>query len=522
MAMRAGMGDNGRMTDILLATLNARYSHASLGLRCLRANLGALHARSAIKEFVIGQKTEEIAEAILAENPVILGLGVYIWNCEESLKLVLMLKAVNPGMIIVLGGPEVSYETGEQAICAAADYTITGWGDISFAQLCAQILAGQAPEAKTIPGIQAKLPEMASPYAEYTEEDIRQRHLYVEASRGCPFKCEFCLSALDKTAWPFPLEAFLADLEMLWQKGARQFKFVDRTFNLKIETSLKIMDFFLDKIAENPDDMPFAHFELIPDHLPEKLKEAIVRFPEGTLQFEIGIQTFNIDVQQRISRKQKNELARENILWLGEHSGAHLHVDLIAGLPGETVESFAEGFNRLVALNPHEIQFGILKRLRGAPIARHTADFQLRFNPAPPYNILSTSCISFPEMQQLSRFSRYWDMLANSGRYALTMQLILADTPFWNFHRLSAWLYAKTRQTHAIAHERMVHLVHEYLIAERHLDPPAVNDALIKDYRGTGGRSRLRFEDEKALLPLPKPQKTKTHTPDRQARHLQA
>ncbi len=335
MAMRAGMGDNGGMNDILLATLNARYSHASLGLRCLRANLGALHGRSAIKEFVIGQKTEEVAEAILAENPRILGLGVYIWNCEESLKLVLMLKAVNPGLIIVLGGPEVSYETGEQAICAAADYTITGWGDVSFAQLCAQIFAGQAPEAKTIPGIQAKLPDLVSPYSEYTEEDIRQRHLYVEASRGCPFKCEFCLSALDKTAWPFPLEAFLSDLEMLWQKGARQFKFVDRTFNLKIETSLKIMDFFLGKIAENPDDPPFAHFELIPDHLPEKLKDAILRFPAGTLQFEIGIQTFNLDVQARISRKQKNQLARDNILWLAEHSGAHLHVDLIAGLPGE-------------------------------------------------------------------------------------------------------------------------------------------------------------------------------------------
>jgi hypothetical protein len=102
------------------------------------------------------------------------------------------------------------------------------------------------------------------------------------------------------------------------------------------------------------------------------------------------------------------------------------------------------------------------------------------------------------------------------------MQLILSDSPFWNFHRLSVWLYSRTRQTHAIAHERMVHLVHEYLIAERHLDPLAVNDALITDYRGTGGRSRLRFEDEKVLLPLPKPQKTKTHTPDRQARHLQA
>ena len=519
--MIASIGDNDGMSEILLATLNARYSHASLGLRYLRANLGALRERSAIREFVIGQKTEEIAEALLAEQPAILGLGVYIWNCEESLKLVLMLKAVRPDLVIVLGGPEVSYETGGQAICAAADYTITGWGDISFAQLCAQILAGRAPEAKIIPGIQAKLDDIAPPYAEYTEEDIRQRHLYVEASRGCPFKCEFCLSALDKTAWPFALERFLADLEMLWRKGARQFKFVDRTFNLKIETSLRIMDFFLGKIAENPADPPFAHFELIPDHLPEKLKEAIRKFPAGTLQFEIGIQTFNVDVQARISRKQKNELARENILWLAEHSGAHLHVDLIAGLPGETVQSFGEGFNRLVALKPHEIQFGILKRLRGAPIARHTADFALRFNPAPPYNILSTDCIDFAEMQKLSRFSRYWDILANSGRHTRALPMILGDSAFDGFYRLSEWLYAKTRQTHAIAHERMVHLLYDYLL-ETGLAETDVAAVLIADYRATGGRSRLRFESANAELPLPKPAKAKKHTPERQARHLQA
>lgn len=509
------------MPDILLATLNARYSHASLGLRYLRANLGALRECSAIREFVIGQKTEEIAEAILAAQPKILGLGVYIWNCEESLKLVLMLKAVQPDLIIILGGPEVSYECNEQAICAAADYTITGWGDISFAQLCAQILAGEAPEGRIIPGIQAKLEDIVPPYEEYTEEDIRQRHLYVEASRGCPFKCEFCLSALDKTAWPFALDKFLADLEMLWQKGARQFKFVDRTFNLKIETSLRIMDFFLDKISENPDDPPFAHFELIPDHLPEKLKESIKRFPAGTLQFEIGIQTFNLDVQARISRKQKNELARENILWLAEHSGAHLHVDLIAGLPGEDISSFAEGFDKLVALKPHEVQFGILKRLRGAPIARHSAEFKLRFNPAPPYNILATDCIDFAGMQELSRFSRYWDMLANSGRYTRSMELVLGATPFNNFNTLSRWLYAKTRQTHAIAHERMVHLVHEHLIDARGLVESEVSEALIADYRGTGGRSRLRFESADAELPLPKPAKAKRHTPERQIRHLQ-
>ena len=139
------------MPDILLSTLNARYSHASLGLRCLRANLGSLHKQSAIKEFVIGQKTEEIAEAILNESPKILGLGVYIWNCEESLKLVLMLKAIRPDLIIILGGPEVSYESAEQQICQVADFTICGWGDVSFAQLCAEIFAEQAPATKIIP-----------------------------------------------------------------------------------------------------------------------------------------------------------------------------------------------------------------------------------------------------------------------------------------------------------------------------------------------------------------------------------
>ncbi len=510
------------MPDILLSTLNARYSHASLGLRCLRANLGALRQRSAIREFVIGPKTEELAEAILAENPRILGLGVYIWNCEESLKLVLMLKALRPELVIVLGGPEVSYETGEQAICAAADYTITGWGDVSFGQLCAQILAGEAPEGRIIPGVQAKLEDLASPYGEYTEEDIRQRHLYVEASRGCPFKCEFCLSALDKTAWPFPLEAFLADLEMLWQKGARQFKFVDRTFNLKVDTSLRIMDFFLGKIADNPDDPPFAHFELVPDHLPEKLKEAILRFPEGTLQFEIGIQTFNPEVQALISRRQKNEVARDNILWLGEHSGAHLHVDLIAGLPGEDIDSFADGFDRLVALKPHEIQFGILKRLRGAPIARHTADFGLRFNPAPPYNILATDRIGFGQMQELARFSRYWDIVANSGRFPRGLALLLGESPFRRFRAFSHWLYARTGQTHALAHERLVHLLHEYLIAGLGLAEAEVSAALVADYRGTGGRSRLRFEDGDAELPPPRPARRKGHTPERQSRHLRA
>jgi radical SAM superfamily enzyme YgiQ (UPF0313 family) len=508
------------MTDIVLATLNSRYAHASLGLRCLRANLGELHERSCIREFVIGQKTEEVLEQILAESPRIIGLGVYIWNVEETTRLVAQIKVVAPEVCVVLGGPEVSEASDPGRICALADHVITGWGDVSFAKVCAQVLAGTAPTARFIAGEQPPLEAVAMPYGEYSDEDVARRNIYVEASRGCPFKCEFCLSARDKTAWPFPLDAFLAQMERLWQRGVRRFKFLDRTFNLKIDASLAILDFFLGKLDADPADPPFVHFELIPDHLPERLKAAIARFPEGSLQFEIGIQTFDPVVQARISRRQKNDVAEANIRWLHEHSHAHLHVDLIAGLPGEDIDTFAAGFDRLVAMGPHEIQFGILKRLRGAPIVRHVEAFGLRFNPEPPYNILATDAIDFATMQRLSRFSRYWDIVANSGRYPQTSMLILGASPFANFLALSDWLYAKTRQTHALAHERLVHLLHEHLIGVRMLDASAVDAALLSDYRNAGGRSRLNFESADSTLPAPRPQKAAGATPSRQARHL--
>ena len=516
----AASGDNAAMTDIVLATLNSRYAHASLGLRCLRANLGELRERSCIREFVIGQKTEEILEQILAESPRIVGIGVYIWNVEETTRLVAQLKVVAPEVCVVLGGPEVSEASDPGRICALADHVITGWGDVSFAKLCVRVLAGAAPAARFIAGEQPPLESIVMPYGEYSDEDVARRHIYVEASRGCPFKCEFCLSARDLTAWPFPLDPFLAQMERLWQRGVRRFKFLDRTFNLKIDASLAILGFFLAKLDADPADPPFVHFELIPDHLPERLKTAIARFPEGSLQFEIGIQTFDPAVQARISRRQKNDVAEANIRWLHEHSHAHLHVDLIAGLPGEDIDTFAAGFDRLVAMGPHEIQFGILKRLRGAPIARHVEAFGLRFNPEPPYNILATDAIDFASMQRLSRFSRYWDIVANSGRYPQTAALILGESPFAHFLALSDWLYAKTRQTHALAHERMVHLLHEHLVEVRGLEKSAVDAALLADYRAAGGRTRLDFEAADSLLPAPRPRKALGATPSRQARHL--
>jgi radical SAM superfamily enzyme YgiQ (UPF0313 family) len=499
---------------ILLATLNARYAHASLGLRYLLANMGELQSATALQEFVIGTRTSEIVEKCLAHKPRIIGFGVYIWNVEETAKAVAMLKRVAPEIVIVVGGPEVSYESSEQAIVQMADYVITGWGDVSFPQLCRQILRGPKPLMKIHAGLQPPLDEIRLPYSLYSDEDIAHRTLYVEASRGCPFKCEFCLSSLDKTAWPFDLDAFLAQLDALHKRGARLFKFVDRTFNLNIKSSLRIMRFFLDKLAADPNDPVYAHFEVVPDHLPDALKEAIAEFPPGTLQFEIGIQTFNPEVQALISRKQNNEKAADNIRWLVEHSNAHMHVDLIAGLPGEDLTSFARGFDRLVALRPHEIQFGILKRLRGTPIIRHTEAYGLVFDPHPPYAILATDRIDFSTMQRLVRFSRYWDMIANSGRFAHTLPHILAQSPFENFMTLSDWLYAKTDATHRIALDRLATLVAQWLTT-RGWDAQEASNLLDSDYAGKAHKAHI----QKAATSN---KKTEGAAPQRQARHLAA
>ena len=473
------------MPEIVLATLNARYIHASFGLRCLRANLGELRARSALAEFTVQTPPAGVAAAILALHPRVVGLGVYIWNVRPTTELVARLRQLRPDLTIVLGGPEVSYEWEEQEIVRRADHVITGEADLVFADVCRRILAGgAAPLPRMIHAPPPDLAAVALPYDEYTDEDIAQRLIYVEASRGCPFACEFCLSSLDIPVRAFPPGPFLAALDGLLARGVRHFKFVDRTFNHDLALGRRVLEFFLGRLVPGL----FLHFELVPDRLPPELRALIARFPPGTLQFEIGVQTFDPAVAAAIRRRQDYARLEDNFRFLRAGTGAHLHADLIAGLPGETLAGFAAGFDRLVALRPQEIQVGLLKRLRGTSIGRHDAEWGMRYAAEPPYEIRENRLIDAAAMQRLRRFARTWDLVGNSGRFVETTPFFWSGgvSPFGEFMRFSDWWQAREGRQHGIPLPHLVEAVFLWLTRERGLPAAGVAAALARDAQRAG------------------------------------
>lgn len=506
------------MQPLLLSTLNAKYVHASFGLRCLAANMGDLAPRTRIAEFDINQRPLEIVEALLALAPALIGLGVYVWNARQTLEVVRLLKRIAPEIPIILGGPEVSHESADQEICALADVVICGEADLAFAEVCRALLAGQQPPHRVC-AEPPDLAALASPYELYGPEDLAHRVLYVEASRGCPFQCAFCLSSLSPAVRQFPLERFLGEMESLLSRGARQFKFVDRTFNLHLPTSLAILDFFRQHLQPGL----FLHFEIVPDRLPQPLLDALAAFPPGTLQLEAGVQTFNPEVAERIHRRQDYALLEENLRTLRAHTAAHLHADLIAGLPGESLASFGKGFDHLLLLRPHEIQVGILKRLRGAPIAAHTDAWGMVYAPDAPYELLRNRDLDFSTMQRVRRFAKYWEHLANSGNYLETIARLWEEgrSPFHAFLAFSDWAYQRLRRTDSISLNTWAETLFTYLTGPCSQEPGAVRATLEGDFTRAGRTERPAFLRQDGASPSNAPATTAT-APKRQRRHLQA
>jgi hypothetical protein len=310
----------------------------------------------------------------------------------------------------------------------------------------------------------------------------------------------------------------LDQFRQLMERGAKRWKFVDRTFNLNAGVSRAILEFLLERYEPGS----FFHFEMVPDRLPEILREVLPRFPRGSLQFEIGVQTFNENTGALIRRRQNVERLEDTFRFLRKETGVHIHADLIAGLPGETLESFAAGFDRLVALGPHEIQVGILKRLRGTPIGRHDAEWQMIYSPNPPYELLRNKLIDFTGMQTLRRVARFWDLVSNSGNFVESTPLIWSggSSAFYGFLDFARWLHRSVGRTDSIALVRLMELLFQYLTGQINLDASLVAATLWRDYQRGGRYDKPLFLRE-FLADAPAPARSGARTmglPRRQQR----
>lgn len=475
------------MSDIVLSTLNAKYIHPAFGLRCLLANLGGLAGRAALAEFDIKTSPAAAAESILAREPRIVGLGFHIWNTRACAELAVILKQRRPGLVIVTGGPEIG--AGNEVLFhpPAADYAIAGEADLAFADICRRILAGERPAGRDIPAPPPDLARLGLPYELYSADDLAHRLTYVETSRGCPYECEYCVSSGPAPLRQISLERILPELEKLIARGACQLKFVDRTFNTDIPRAVAILEFLLERLR--PD--LFLHFEMVPERFPPDLRRIAARFPAGSVQFEIGIQTLNPDVAHRIRRPVNPGRIADNLLFLRRETGVRIHADLIAGLPGESLPSFRDGFDRLAAWAPHEIQVGILKRLPGTPIARHDAEWAMVYHDDPPYEILENGLIDRRTMDRLKSFARFWELVVNRGRFPSAAPLIWNDTPsvFDSFLQWTDWALERFGRDHSLPLSALAEALADYLHRVRKMDRERASALVADDYRA-GGRRR--------------------------------
>ena len=473
---------------IVLTAINARHSHTALGIRCLKANLGARRGDAALLEFTLQHSPPEMAEQILSLNPSLVGLGVYIWNVRPAADLFHILKGVRPDITLVAGGPEVSHEPESWPGFDAADIIIQGEAEQAFAECADAVLGGRKTGGKIVQAQAPPLESLASPYALYTEEDIAHRLVYVEASRGCPFHCAFCLSSLDKQVREFPSSFFFAEMEHLLSRGVRQFKFLDRTFNLRGARVHEILSFFLERWRPEMR----LHFEIVPELVNDDLLAAFARFPEGGLHLEAGVQSLSPETLRRIGRTGGPGQTLRALARLRTETGALIHADLIAGLPGEDLDSFAAGFDRLMALQPHELQLGILKRLRGAPVAGPEFSGILTFNPAPPYEILRSDAMDFETLQRVKRTARFVDLYHNSGQFPESLPLMWrnGESPFKRLGTLGEKVWRATGKTHELSLATLACHLHAHLLGCGVPEMEA-NEAIIRDFHRKPGRKNI-------------------------------
>lgn len=414
----------------VITTLNAKYIHTSLALRWLYVS-NKDRCDIQFREYTIKEKLETIAADLLSTGCDVVGLSVYIWNVSRMGTLISLLKQQKPDLIIVVGGPEVTYEPEHFLKVWDIDYVISGEGEFVLGELIESIEKGEKPR---IPGVSSQeyisrsvikadlelLSQLPSPYMlEEDKEQLKNRLVYFETSRGCPYQCQYCLSSREKGVRYFPMEYILKNLTYLIDAGAKQIKFLDRTFNLNKTHTKSIFDFLIQHRREGLSCQFEIYADLLTDEMIDYLNTAL---PENYFRFEIGIQSTYEPTNLAVKRKQDFPLLAGNIQKLMNGGKVVLHVDLIAGLPYETYDRFVRSFNDVFALGAKEVQLGFLKMLRGTNLRNNATAYGYSFSEESPYEIHYNADISSDELHRIHNAEHALEKYWNSGRFALTMQ----------------------------------------------------------------------------------------------------
>lgn len=458
---------------IVLGAVNAKYIHSNLAVYSLRAYAKEYREEIEIAEYTINQQIDEILMDLYKRNPDILCFSCYIWNLDYIQELVKEVHKILPNTVLWLGGPEVSYDS-EEVLTRLPEVTgvMKGEGEKTFRELM-KYYHGEGENLSVTDGITYRTedgricvnqwrPVMDLSEVPFVYDDMslfRHKIIYYETSRGCPFRCSYCLSSVDKCLRFRNLDLVKKELQYFLDQKVPQVKFVDRTFNCRHEHAMEIWNY----IYEHDNGVTNFHFEVSADLLNEDELKLIGKMRPGLIQLEIGVQSTNPDTIREIHRTMDFEKLKKIVLRIEEKGNVHEHLDLIAGLPYEDYKSFGCSFNDVYELKPEQLQLGFLKVLKGSYMQEHAGEYGLVYKDRPPYEVLSTNWLSYGDIVRLKQIEEIVEVYYNSGQFSHTLSWIVQefDSPFSFFESFS--LYYEMEGLFGRSHTRIAryeHLLH--------------------------------------------------------------
>ena len=439
---------------VLLVAINSKFVHSNLAIRYLKSYTKELNYKCEVLEFTINDRREKVLEDIIMEKPDIVAFSCYIWNIEYITALAKLIKTINGNIEILYGGPEVSYDGKEFLIRNVGEYLIQGEGEETYKEFIESKLINEESKQYNLTGIlglyikkenkilykgKRELMDMNNISFPYNkEDDLSNKIVYYEGSRGCPFNCKYCLSSTEHGVRFIELARAKRELQCLMDKGVTLVKFVDRTFNCNSKFAMGIWEFLIN-IKTNTT----FHFEISADILKEEEISLLARAPKGRFQFEVGVQTTNDTILKNINRQVNFSSIKHKVLELKKLKNINQHLDLIAGLPGESLESLINSFNDVYSIAPNVIQLGFLKLLKGSSMREEADKWGMVYSPFPPYEVLKTKDITYEELILLKRIEEVLDKYYNSGKFSTILKLFIPKfkSPFEFYSKLGIFFY---------------------------------------------------------------------------------